>query len=200
MPPAFKSFGYGETFLYTHRYTPVFKCKSCKGYILLDGVKKGGVQQHPFHILSHTALRGRRLPLCPQGRRKRRKIKHLRHEPRHQDKADTCPAVSPHRKAPAQRCQNLRVQGKYPSTRKQPCPSMQTEKAAAFRPTSSQLHSQEGKDDDMTRATSAAQSRCAWRSSADAVKRRHNENRTRIRCSQISTRPGPNLRRRQYPI
>ena len=33
----------------------------------------------------------------------------------------------------------------------------------------------------------------------DVYKRQHNENRTRIRCSQISTRPGPNLRRRQYP-
>ena len=28
--------------------------------------KKGGVQQHPFHILSHTALRGRRFLFAPR--------------------------------------------------------------------------------------------------------------------------------------
>ena len=133
--------------------------------------KKGGVQQHPFHILSHTALRGRRLPLCPQGRRKRRKIKHLRHEPRYQDKADTRPAVSPHRKAPAQRCQNLRVQGSIHPHGSSPARPCRRRKLRLSDRHPSQLHSQEGKDDDMTQAMSAAQSRCAWRSSADAVKK-----------------------------
>ncbi|MFR3755400.1 MAG: hypothetical protein ACLTW9_29715 [Enterocloster sp.] len=90
----------------------------------------------------------------------------------YQDKADTCPAVSPHRKAPGPEgvrtyeCREVSIhtEAALPG----PC---RRRKLRLSDRHPSQLHCQEGKDDDMTQAMSAAQSRCAWRSSADAVKK-----------------------------